>query len=76
MFRGVLPYILGDLHGAEMRAAHAAEVRCLRAVQQREFRHGIDSNVARAFALSGLPIYVAFIPVGSIRARSRNRVKD
>jgi hypothetical protein len=33
-------------------------------------RRGIDSSAARTFALSGLPIYVASIPVGSIRERS------
>jgi len=33
------------------------------------FRHEIDSSAARAFALSGLPIYVASTLVGSIHAR-------
>jgi hypothetical protein len=41
-----------------------------------EFRRGIDSSAARSFALAGLPIYVASTPVGSIRARFRDRVRD
>src|SRR6266478_7550328 len=37
--------------------------------RQEEFRREIDSSAARAFALSGLPIYVASTRVGSIHAR-------
>src|SRR5215475_9867678 len=37
LFRGEIAHVLGNLHGAEMRAAHRAEVRLFRAFLRQRF---------------------------------------
>ena len=61
MFRGVLPYILGDLHGTEMRG--------LCAFLRQRLVVELTQTLPRAFALSGLTIYVRLYP-GRLHSRA------
>ena len=63
--RRVLPYVLSDLHGAELRAAHEAEMGGLGSF----LRQGLTKLIPMIFALIGLAVNSSLcrlIPVASI----------